>query len=63
MIQSKYGHQVERFTDMRPMFERKDIDVIGNAELLARSEYHLGLSGWQTCLCGEAAADSRLRGL
>ncbi|MFV2066796.1 MAG: Gfo/Idh/MocA family protein [Pirellulales bacterium] len=31
MIQSKYGHKVEQYTDMRRMFERKDIDVIANA--------------------------------
>ena len=27
MIESKYGHRVQRFADMRAMFERPDIDV------------------------------------
>lgn len=31
MIKSKYNHEVEQYLDMRKMFDRKDIDVIGNA--------------------------------
>ncbi len=31
MVESKYGHRVEQYVDMREMFDRKDIDVIANA--------------------------------
>ena len=31
MVESKYGHRVEQYVDMRKMFDRKDIDVIANA--------------------------------
>ena len=30
-IESRYNHKVEQYLDMRRMFDRKDIDVIGNA--------------------------------
>ena len=49
MIQSKYGHRVEQFTDMREMFERKDIDVIGNAT----QNYWHGLSTIWACQAGK----------
>ena len=49
LIQSKYGHQVERFTDMRQMFERKDIDVIGNAT----QNYWHALSTIWACQAGK----------
>ncbi len=49
MIQSKYGHRVEQFTDMRQMFERKDIDVIGNAT----QNYWHGLSTIWACQAGK----------
>ena len=31
MVESKYGHRIEQYVDMRKMFDRKDIDVIANA--------------------------------
>ncbi|MBI2480536.1 MAG: Gfo/Idh/MocA family oxidoreductase [Planctomycetia bacterium] len=49
MIQSKYGHQVEQFTDMRRMFDRKDIDVIGNAT----QNYWHALSTIWACQAGK----------
>ncbi|HJN07448.1 MAG: Gfo/Idh/MocA family oxidoreductase [Pirellulaceae bacterium] len=49
MIQSKYGHKVEQFTDMRKMFDRKDIDVIGNAT----QNYWHGLSTVWACQAGK----------
>jgi predicted dehydrogenase len=49
MIKSKYGHQVEKYTDMRRMFERKDIDVIGNAT----QNYWHGLSTIWACQAGK----------
>jgi predicted dehydrogenase len=30
-IESRYKHKVDQYVDMRKMFERKDIDVVGNA--------------------------------
>lgn len=49
MIQSNYGHKVEQFTDMREMFEREDIDVIGNAT----QNYWHGLSTIWACQAGK----------
>lgn len=49
MIKSKYGHEVDQFTDMREMFERKDIDVIGNAT----QNYWHGLSTFWACQAGK----------
>ena len=49
MIQSRYGHRVEQFTDMRKIFERKDIDVIGNAT----QNYWHALSTIWACQAGK----------
>jgi predicted dehydrogenase len=45
MIQDKYGQKVEQYVDMRPMFERKDLDCIGNAT----QNYWHGLSTIWAC--------------
>ena len=49
MIESKYGHKVEQYVDMREMFDRKDIDVIGNAT----QNYWHGLSTVWACQAGK----------
>jgi predicted dehydrogenase len=45
IIESKYGHQVEQYVDMREMFDRKDLDVIANAT----QNYWHGLSTIWAC--------------
>ncbi len=45
MIESKYGHKVEQHIDMRELFDRKDVDVIGNAT----QNYWHGLSTIWAC--------------
>ncbi len=49
MIESKYGHKVEQHLDMRELFDRKDIDVIGNAT----QNYWHGLSTIWACQAGK----------
>ncbi len=49
MIASKYGHKAEQYVDMRKMFDRKDIDVIGNAT----QNYWHGLSTIRACQAGK----------
>jgi predicted dehydrogenase len=49
MIESKYNHSVEQYLDMRQMFDRKDIDVIGNAT----QNYWHGLSTIWACQAGK----------
>jgi predicted dehydrogenase len=49
MIKSKYGHEVEQYPDMRKMFDRKDIDCIGNAT----QNYWHGLSTIWACQAGK----------
>jgi predicted dehydrogenase len=49
MMESKYGHKVEQYVDMRKMFDRKDIDVIGNAT----QNYWHGLSTIRACQAGK----------
>ena len=48
-IQSKFSHGVEQYVDMREMFDRKDIDVIGNAT----QNYWHGLSTIWACQAGK----------
>ncbi|MFC1633334.1 Gfo/Idh/MocA family protein [Planctomycetota bacterium] len=48
-IESKYSHRVEQCVDMRRMFDRKDIDVIGNAT----QNYWHGLSTILACQAGK----------
>jgi len=48
-IESKYGHRPDQYVDMRKMFERKDIDVIGNAT----QNYWHGLSTIWACQAGK----------
>lgn len=48
-IQSKFNHGVEQYVDMRRMFDRKDIDVIGNAT----QNYWHGLSTIWACQAGK----------
>lgn len=48
-IESKYTHGVEQFQDMRQMFDRKDIDVIGDAT----QNYWHGLSTIWACQAGK----------
>jgi predicted dehydrogenase len=48
-IESKYGHKAEQYIDMRRMFDRKDIDVIGNAT----QNYWHGLSTIWACQAGK----------
>ena len=48
-IESKYSHGVEQYVDMRRMFDRKDIDVIGNAT----QNYWHGLSTIWACQAGK----------
>ena len=49
MVESKYGHKAEQHVDMRRLFERKDIDVIGNAT----QNYWHGLSTIWACQAGK----------
>ncbi|MHC4594765.1 MAG: Gfo/Idh/MocA family protein [Planctomycetota bacterium] len=49
MIESKYGHTVEQYADMRKMFDRRDIDVIANAT----QNYWHGLSTIWACQAGK----------
>jgi len=49
MIEEKFGHQAEQYSDMRKMFDRKDIDVIGNAT----QNYWHGLSTIWACQAGK----------
>jgi predicted dehydrogenase len=49
IIESKYGHGVEQYLDMREMFDRKDIDVIANAT----QNYWHGLSTIWACQAGK----------
>jgi len=49
MIASKYDHKAEQYVDMRKMFERADIDVIGNAT----QNYWHGLSTIWACQAGK----------
>ena len=49
LIKKKYGHNVEQYTDMRKLFDRKDIDVIGNAT----QNYWHGLSTIWACRAGK----------
>jgi predicted dehydrogenase len=49
IIESKYGHRVEQYVDMRKMFDRKDIDVIANAT----QNYWHGLSTIWACQAGK----------
>jgi predicted dehydrogenase len=49
MIESKYNHSVEQYLDMRQMFDRSDIDVIGNAT----QNYWHGLSTIWACRAGK----------
>ena len=49
MIESKYKNKAERYQDMRKMFERKDIDAIGNAT----QNYWHGLSTIWACQAGK----------
>jgi predicted dehydrogenase len=48
-IESRYGHRVEQCQDMRQMFDRRDIDVIGNAT----QNYWHGLSTIWACEAGK----------
>ena len=48
-IESRYGHKVEQYADMRKMFDRGDIDVIGNAT----QNYWHGLSTIWACQAGK----------
>jgi predicted dehydrogenase len=49
MVEEKYGHKVEQYVDMRPMFERQDLDCIGNAT----QNYWHGLSTIWACQAGK----------
>ncbi len=49
MIQSRYNHQVDQYVDMRKMFQRKDIDVVGNAT----QNYWHALSTIWACQAGK----------
>ena len=57
VIESKYGHKAEQYVDMRKMFERKDIDVVGNAT----QNYWHGLSTIRACQAG-VMERKRIRG-
>jgi predicted dehydrogenase len=48
-IESKYNHGVDQYVDMRRLFDRKDIDVIGNAT----QNYWHGLSTIWACQAGK----------
>jgi predicted dehydrogenase len=49
MIETKYNHKTEQYVDMREMFDRGDIDVIGNAT----QNYWHGLSTIWACQAGK----------
>jgi predicted dehydrogenase len=49
IAESKYGQRVEQYVDMRSMFDRQDIDVIGNAT----QNYWHGLSTIWACQAGK----------
>jgi predicted dehydrogenase len=49
LIESRYGHAADQHVDMREMFDRKDIDVIGNAT----QNYWHGLSTIWACQAGK----------
>jgi predicted dehydrogenase len=49
MIESRHGHKVKQYVDMRKMFERKEIDVIGNAT----QNYWHALSTIWACQAGK----------
>ncbi len=49
MIETKYNHKAEQYVDMREMFDRGDIDVIGNAT----QNYWHGLSNIWACQAGK----------
>ena len=49
LIESKYNHKVEQYVDMRKMFDRKDIDAIGNAT----QNYWHALSTIWACQAGK----------
>ena len=49
MIESKYNHKADQYVDMRRLFDRKDIDVIGNAT----QNYWHGLSTIWACQAGK----------
>jgi len=49
LIESRYKHKVDQHTDMREMFQRKDIDVVGNAT----QNYWHALSTIWACQAGK----------
>jgi len=49
MIESKYKHKVDQYQDMRKLFDRKDIDAVGNAT----QNYWHGLSTIWACQAGK----------
>ena len=49
MTAAKYNHKAEQYGDMREMFDRGDIDVIGNAT----QNYWHGLSNIWACQAGK----------
>jgi predicted dehydrogenase len=49
MIESKYGHKPDQYVDMRRLFDRQEIDVIGNAT----QNYWHGLSTIWACQAGK----------
>ncbi len=49
MIEKLYGRKVDQYVDMRHLFDRKDIDVIGNAT----QNYWHGLSTIWACQAGK----------
>jgi len=49
LIESKYGHKADQYPDMRKLFDRKDIDAIGNAT----QNYWHGLSTIWACQAGK----------
>ena len=49
MIESKYKHKVDQYVDMRKMFDRKEIDAVGNAT----QNYWHGLSTIWACQAGK----------
>ncbi len=48
-IEKRYGHKADTYQDMRKLFERKDVDVIGNAT----QNYWHGLSTIWACQAGK----------
>jgi len=49
LVESKYGHKADQYADMRALFDRKDIDAIGNAT----QNYWHGLSTIWACQAGK----------